>query len=126
VSYTAAKHASVGFIRHAAMALDHYSIRSNAVVPSAIMTLLITMALSVPQEEGSELTRYIDEHPGVKQATGRNGTRGDVASAALFLASDFSANVNGAVPVDGGISSYTLSTSDRDSLRIANDFLAQR
>jgi enoyl-[acyl-carrier-protein] reductase (NADH) len=95
------------------MELSLDGIRSNVVAPGAIMTPLITKALSMPQDKGDELTRYIDERLGAKQATGRNGTGDDVANAALFLVSDLSAYSNGVViPVVGGISTCTLSTSD--------------
>lgn len=126
ISYTTAKHAVVGIIQHAAKELGTYGIRSNAVAPGVIMTPLIAKAFGVPQEKGKELTSYIDKHLGSKQALGRYGTPEDIANAALFLASDLSSYINGVViPVDGGISSYTQSTSDAEITEIAKDFLAQ-
>lgn len=54
---------------------------------------------------------------------GRCGSVEDVANAALFFASDLSAYVSGtAMPVDGGISSYTLSTGDEEIFATAQEF----
>ncbi|WP_224752360.1 SDR family NAD(P)-dependent oxidoreductase [Metabacillus arenae] len=124
VSYTTAKHAVVGIIRHAAKELGTYGIRSNGIAPGVIMTPLIAKAFGVPQQKAEELNKYIDEHLGSEQALRRYGKPEDIANTALFLASDLSAYVNGVViPVDGGISSYTLSTSDADITEVAKKFL---
>jgi NAD(P)-dependent dehydrogenase (short-subunit alcohol dehydrogenase family) len=126
VSYTTAKHAVVGIIRHAAKELGAYGVRSNGIAPGVIMTPLIAKAFGVPQERAGELNQFIDEHLGSKQALGRYGKPKDIANVAVFLASDLASYVNGTViPVDGGISSYTLSTSDEDITKVAQDFLAQ-
>lgn len=126
ISYTTAKHAAVGIIRHAAKELSADRIRTNGIAPGVVMTPLIAGAFGVPREKATDLVRYIDERLGPQQALGRYGTVDDIANAALFLASDLSAYVSGTViPVDGGISSYTLSSSDEDIARTAQDFLAE-
>ncbi|MGD6751984.1 SDR family oxidoreductase [Streptomyces sp. BH105] len=54
------------------------------------------------------------------------GTAGDIANAVVFLASDLSTYISGAViPVDEAISDYTLSTSDADTAA-ANAFNNQQ
>lgn len=124
VSYATAKHAVVGTIRHAAKELAPFGIRCNGVAPGVIMTPLIARAFGVPPEKADELVQHLVGRLGVKQAMGRYGSVEDVANAALFLASDLSAYVSGTViPVDGGISSYTLSTSDEEIYAAAQDFV---
>lgn len=124
VSYATAKHAVVGTIRHAAKELAPLGIRTNGVAPGVIMTPLIAKAFGVPPEKADELMQYLVGRLGGKQALGRYGSAEDVANAALFLASDLSAYVSGTViPVDGGISSYTLSTSDEEIFAAAQDFV---
>ncbi|WP_434026973.1 SDR family NAD(P)-dependent oxidoreductase [[Pseudomonas] boreopolis] len=123
VSYATAKHAVVGTIRHAAKELAPFGIRTNGVAPGVIMTPLIAKAFGVPPEKADELVQYLVGRLGSKQAMGRYGSAEDVANAALFFASDLSAYVSGTVmPVDGGISSYTLSTSDEEIFAAAQEF----
>jgi NAD(P)-dependent dehydrogenase (short-subunit alcohol dehydrogenase family) len=90
--YTSLKHALVGLTRSAAADFGPYGIRANAICPGPIRT-----RISPPL--GSELhQRQI-----ANTMLGRTGEPREVACAAVFLASDESSFVTGAViPVDGG------------------------
>ncbi|MGJ0184348.1 SDR family NAD(P)-dependent oxidoreductase [Corynebacterium glyciniphilum] len=123
VSYSTAKHAVVGTVRHAAMELSQHGIRTNAIAPGVIMTPLIANAFGVPAAQADDLVAFLDDRLGGHQALGRYGTAEDIANAAVFLASDLSSYISGTVlPVDGGVSSYTLSTSDADIAAAAAEF----
>ena len=116
----------VGSIRHATKELSADRIRTNGIAPGVVMTPLIAGTFDVPQEKATELTHHIDEQLGPQQALGRYGTVDDIAAAALFLASDL--RPTSAAPSSrstGGISSYTLRSSDEDIARTAQDFLAE-
>jgi len=114
----------IGTIRHAAKELAPFRIRSNGVAPGVIMTPLVAKAFGVPPEKADALVAFLVDRLGPKQAMGRYGSAEDIANAALFLASDLSAYVSGTViPVDGGLSSYTLSTSDEEIYAAAQEFL---
>lgn len=91
-AYTATKHAIIGLTRSVACDYAPYNIRVNAVCPGPIAT-----RISPPP--GTELhDRQIAKTP-----LGRVGEPREVAYAALFLATDESSYVTGAVlPVDGG------------------------
>lgn len=81
------------------LALTHarVGIRANAVLPGLIETPLVT------QQVTSDPAALAARH--ARSPTGRMGTPQDVANAAVFLASDRAAYVNGVcLPVDGGLS----------------------
>jgi NAD(P)-dependent dehydrogenase (short-subunit alcohol dehydrogenase family) len=91
-AYTSIKHAIIGYTRSVAYDFGLQGIRANAVCPGAIKT-----RISPP--EGSEL----HERQISKTFLGRIGDVKDVAQACVFLGSDESAYVTGAIlPVDGG------------------------
>jgi NAD(P)-dependent dehydrogenase (short-subunit alcohol dehydrogenase family) len=91
-AYTTMKHGLIGFTRSVAYDYGPKNIRCNAVCPGAITT-------RISPAPGSEMhQRQIS-----KTFLGRVGEPREVAAAALFLASDESSYVTGAVlAVDGG------------------------
>lgn len=91
-AYTTVKHGLIGFTRSVAYDYGAQNIRCNAICPGAIRT-------RISPEIGSELhQRQIS-----KTFLGRTGETREVATVALFLASDESSYITGAVlPVDGG------------------------
>lgn len=92
VAYTAVKTALVGFTRSVAYDYGPQNIRCNILCAGAITT-------RISPAPGSELhQRQIS-----KTMLGRIGEPREVASAALFLASDEASYITGAaIPVDGG------------------------
>ena len=92
VAYTSIKTALVGFTRSVAYDYGPQNIRCNIICAGAIKT-------RISPEPGSELhQRQIS-----KTMLGRIGEPREVATAALFLASDEASYVTGAaIPVDGG------------------------
>jgi NAD(P)-dependent dehydrogenase (short-subunit alcohol dehydrogenase family) len=93
-AYTASKHGVVGLTKSLARDLGPAGIRVNAICPGLIRTPLTEQYFAA--EEFEEGLRTV-----VPQ--GRVGIAADVADAALYLASDQSAYVNGiALTVDGG------------------------
>lgn len=95
-AYVAAKHGVIGLTRQAAMDYSQYNIRINSVAPGAIDTPMLRGALVQfgldPVEYAKKLSYF-----------GRFADAGEVAQASLWLASDYSSYVTGAViSVDGG------------------------
>ena len=92
-AYTAAKHGVIGLTKSLARDLGPAGIRVNAICPGLIRTPLTERYFDEAFEEG--LRTVVPQ--------GRPGAPSDVADAALYLASDQSAYVNGvALTVDGG------------------------
>ncbi len=102
-AYTAAKGGLVALARQIACDVAHHGIRVNTICPGTVAT---PMALDAFRARGlavdadaSALGIIAAQHP-----LGRLGTVDDVASAAVFLASDESSWITGiALTVDGGI-----------------------
>ncbi|MBL8674584.1 MAG: SDR family oxidoreductase [Rhodospirillales bacterium] len=100
--YTTAKGGVISFTRALAGAYSRKGIRANAICPGVIMTdrvkARIEMTADRPNAGGLEV--------GGRYPFG-TGEAEDIANVALFLASDESRMVNGAViPADGGMSAY--------------------
>ncbi|MDH2444435.1 3-oxoacyl-ACP reductase FabG [Amnibacterium sp. CER49] len=93
INYASSKAALVGFARSLARELGARGITANVVAPGFIET---DMTAALPEETQAEYKGRIP--------AGRFGTTEEVAQAALWLASDEAAYINGAViPVDGGL-----------------------
>jgi NAD(P)-dependent dehydrogenase (short-subunit alcohol dehydrogenase family) len=99
-AYTASKHAVIGFTKNVGFQYAIKGIRCNAIAPGAVETN-IGKTITAPNEFGmSRAMSGINLNP-------RVGKPEEIAGAALFLASDDSSFVNGAVlVVDGGWTAY--------------------
>lgn len=99
-AYTTSKHALIGLTRNTAFMYANRGIRCNAICPGGVETNI-----------GATMTN-IDEAGAARQGTGmasmpRMGQPGEIASVALFLASDEASFVNGAAVVaDAGWTAY--------------------
>jgi len=94
-AYTASKHGVLGFTRALAAELGKEGIRVNAIGPGFIATPLNAQARAT----NPELVKAFMDHTPL----GRPGTAEDMVGPAIFLASDLSAYVTGAIVMaDGG------------------------
>jgi NAD(P)-dependent dehydrogenase (short-subunit alcohol dehydrogenase family) len=97
-AYSAANAGVHALVRNLALELAPLKIRINAVAPAVVETPVYGTFLT-PEEVSKVLPSFHAFHP-----LGRNGLPLDVAQAILFLASEESSWITGAVlPVDGGV-----------------------
>ncbi|POR05983.1 glucose 1-dehydrogenase [Diaphorobacter sp. LR2014-1] len=95
-SYTASKGAIISFTRHLAATYAKKGIRANAIAPGYVITLM-TKAME-------DLLPELDKVASEATPLGRGAQPEEIANVALFLASDESSFVTGAVIVaDGGM-----------------------
>jgi NAD(P)-dependent dehydrogenase (short-subunit alcohol dehydrogenase family) len=103
IAYQASKAALNHFTRGIAVTYAAKGIRANAILPGLMDTPVIYQHEQIVREHGGmdAMRRKRD----ALSPTGRMGSAWDVANAAVFLASDDAAYVNGVLlPVDGGLS----------------------
>jgi NAD(P)-dependent dehydrogenase (short-subunit alcohol dehydrogenase family) len=99
--YSAAKAAVIHLTKCVAMQLGEQNIRVNSISPGGIATGIFAKALGAGGDETAEKTKA---GLAKMQPIPRAGLPGDIAHAAVFLASDESAFINGHdLVVDGGV-----------------------
>jgi NAD(P)-dependent dehydrogenase (short-subunit alcohol dehydrogenase family) len=104
IAYTASKGAVLSMTREVAVEFARKKIRVNALCPGPVDTPLLR---SIFNDEPKRQRRLIHVPPG------RFAQTSEIASAALFLASDDSTYVNGATfMVDGGITAAYVTPED--------------
>jgi NAD(P)-dependent dehydrogenase (short-subunit alcohol dehydrogenase family) len=98
--YSASKAGVINLVQTSANLLYGTGVRVNAICPGLIETGMTAPIYKNARERGSE------DKIGQLNPLKRGGEPGEIAGAALFLASDDSSYVNGqAIAVDGGLSS---------------------
>jgi NAD(P)-dependent dehydrogenase (short-subunit alcohol dehydrogenase family) len=103
-SYVGSKHAVLGIVRSAALDLGRRRIRVNALGPGPIATDALLARMRRREAERGIAVEEALAAAAEQTALGRIATVDEVASAALFLASDLSSGITGhLIPVDAGI-----------------------
>jgi NAD(P)-dependent dehydrogenase (short-subunit alcohol dehydrogenase family) len=103
--YSACKAAVIQLTRSAATELGEQGIRVNCICPGPVATPIFGSAFGLSDERAEELAQKLKSVFQTVQPIRRAGESIDVARAAVWLASDDSAFVNGhAMVVDGGLS----------------------
>ncbi|MXO94126.1 glucose 1-dehydrogenase [Erythrobacter arachoides] len=98
--YSASKAGVINLVQTAAQQLAGTGVRVNGVAPGLIET-----GMTAPLYDSAR-ARGLEDQIGLLNPLGRGGEPGEIARAALFLASDAASYVNGHVmAVDGGLSS---------------------
>ena len=90
-AYAAAKHAVIGITKNTATELAHHGIRVNAIAPTGMATAMVAGLSGDPSDIDGTIARLAATSP----LKGRAGMAGDVANAALWLASDESGYTTG-------------------------------
>jgi NAD(P)-dependent dehydrogenase (short-subunit alcohol dehydrogenase family) len=104
ILYSIAKAAIVHMTHVAAAQLGPFNIRVNCICPGLIATNIFAASLGIPSQLGETRIDAIAEAAKDSQPIPRGGRAGDIAEAALYLASDGAGFVNGhALVVDGGL-----------------------
>ena len=103
-AYAGSKHAVLGIVRSAALDLGRRAIRVNALGPGPIATDALLARMRRREAERGIAVEEALATAAQQTALGRIATVDEVASAALFLASDLSSGITGQlIPVDAGI-----------------------
>lgn len=102
--YTATKHAVLGIVRATALDVGRFDIRVNALGPGPIATAALIDRLEARAAQGEPSPNEVLDVFAYDAALKRMATAGDVARAAVFLASDLSSGMTGQIlPVDAGL-----------------------
>jgi NAD(P)-dependent dehydrogenase (short-subunit alcohol dehydrogenase family) len=104
LSYAASKHAVLGAVRSAALALGARGIRVNAVGPGPVATDALLQRIDARAAATGRSREEALATSAALTALGRLATADDVADAVLFLSSPLSSSTTGhLLPVDGGL-----------------------
>jgi NAD(P)-dependent dehydrogenase (short-subunit alcohol dehydrogenase family) len=104
LAYSTAKAAVIHLSRCAAAELAPQKIRVNAICPGLIATSIFGVAMGMERPAADQMAAMIAHNAAAAQPIAKSGAPGDIAAAALFLASDEAAFVTGThMVVDGGI-----------------------
>jgi len=115
--YSAAKAAVVQLTRVVAMQLGEHNVRVNSISPGAIATGILPKALGLPTEKAEQAVPVVEKAFAAAQPIPRAGLPDDVASAAVFLASDESSFITGHdIVVDGGQIAGRFWTAQQEGL----------
>ena len=121
--YSAAKAAVVHLTRSVAMELGESGVRVNCICPGGIATPILGGAVGLAGPEADRIAEMMKTLLVARQPIQRAGLPEDIARAALWLASDDSAFVNGhALIVDGGLTGgrmWSVVQEQRQQLRRA-------
>jgi NAD(P)-dependent dehydrogenase (short-subunit alcohol dehydrogenase family) len=121
--YSAAKAAVVHLTRSVAMELGESGVRVNCICPGGIATPIFGGAVGLAGPEADRIAEMMKTLLVARQPIQRAGLPEDIARAALWLASDDSAFVNGhALIVDGGLTGgrmWSVVQEQRQQLRRA-------
>lgn len=99
-AYTASKHALIGLTRNTAFMYANLGIRCNAICPGGVETNIQSTMTNLSEAGMARASAGIASNP-------RSGKPDEIASVALFLASDEASFVNGATVVaDAGWTAY--------------------
>lgn len=108
-AYSAAKAAVIQLTRTVACELGEKGVRVNCICPGAIATPIFGKAFGLSAEQADATVGPMAQALQAMQPIQRAGHPDDIAEAALWLASDASAFVNGhALVVDGGLTAGKL------------------
>ena len=117
--YGAAKAAVNHLTVCAAMQLGEKGVRCNSISPGGIATGIFAKALGLAARQGRRLRRGDEgQYMAKLQPIPRAGRTDDIASAAVFLASDESSFINGHdLVVDGGVVGGRLWTPHQEGVK---------
>lgn len=103
-TYGMAKAAVIHMTRLMAMELGEDGVRVNSISPGGIATGIFAKSLGMDHNEAEKTPEKVKAALATMQAVPRAGLTDDIASAALYLASDEAGFVNGEdIVVDGGL-----------------------